>query len=464
MNQWRLPDPPEMITGLLRSPVGALFARPWFDKAALGVLSRWFFPLSRLWGTARLANGSVETYCEALELDASAGLRGRIEQRLIKFEQIRHDVAGYEKRWNEAFFGADDVPLDIRGQIEHDRLHARHDYNSFRRNFVPLGIADIIQPINWDIPSPATANDVYGSKNVNPAEAFAAPRQMPEIEQSKPVRGIVGMDYWLRFNSPSDRMNDKVYARVYEPEGVIDPPTIIFGHGICVEFDHWRGMVDEVEAMVGLGIRVIRPEAPWHGRRVLPGSYGGERFIATAPMGALDHFTAAAREWSVLIDWARKLSSAPIAIGGSSLGAMTAQIVASNAKFWPSHLHPDALFLITHCGRIEDAVADGTLAKVWGIEEATRQHGWTPELVEDYAPLLNALGPTVMPPENVVTVLGKYDDVTPFNSGKALIDSWKVPEENTFIWPRGHFSVPLGMMRDHAPLRQLKSVLDRLGK
>ncbi|MBZ0215344.1 MAG: hypothetical protein K8F25_02225, partial [Fimbriimonadaceae bacterium] len=318
--------------------------------------------------------------------------------------------------------------------------------------------------IQWDIPVPAAANEIYGVLNTSPAEAFAAPGQMPVIEQSRHVRGHTGIDYWLRFDSPSDRMNDKVYARVYEPEGVANPPTIVFGHGICVEFDHWRGMVDEVEALVGLGIRVIRPEAPWHGRRVPHGSYGGERFIATAPMGALDLFTAAAREWSVLIHWARKLSDAPVAIGGSSLGAMTAQIVASKAKYWPQRLQPDALFLITHCGRIEDAVADGTLAKVWGIEEATRKYGWTPELVEEYAPLLDALGPTVMAPENVVTVLGQYDDVTPFDSGKALIDSWQVPDENTFIWPRGHFSVPLGMMRDHAPLRQLKTILDRLGQ
>ena len=77
-----------MISGLLRSPVGALFARPWFDKAAIGLLSRWFFPLSRLWGTARLAEGSVEKYCQALEIDASASLQSRIARRLDNFEVV----------------------------------------------------------------------------------------------------------------------------------------------------------------------------------------------------------------------------------------------------------------------------------------------------------------------------------------------------------------------------------------
>ncbi len=457
-------DPPEMISGLLRSPVGSLFARPWFDKAALALLSRWFFPLSRLWGTARLAEGSVEIYCRTLELDVNTSLKSRIEQRLEKFEKIRHNVLEFESDWEEAFFGPDEVTAPRLERIEHARLNVRHDYNSQRRSFAPLGLTRKIKPIGWHIPSPALADSIYGQSKNDPAHAFAAPDPMPKIEESRSLRGHAGIDHWLRFKSPSDRMNDTVVARVFEPIGVENPPTIIFGHGICVEFDHWRGLVDEVEAMVDLGIRVIRPEAPWHGRRVLPGSYGGERFIATAPLGALDLFTAAAREWSVLIDWARKTSTGPVAVGGSSLGAMTAQIVACKAKYWPTRLQPDTLFMITHCGRIEDAVSDGTFAKVWGIEAATREHGWTPELVEEYAPLLDALGPPIMAPENIVTVLGQYDNVTPFDSGKALIENWKVPSENAFIWPRGHFSVPLGMMRDHAPLRQFKSILERIGK
>ncbi|MBZ0215904.1 MAG: hypothetical protein K8F25_05080, partial [Fimbriimonadaceae bacterium] len=144
INQWRLPDSPEMITGLLRSPVGTLFSRPWFDKAALSVLSRWFFPLSRLWGTARSAEGSVDKFCEALGLEASPSLRTRIERRLVKFEDIRHDVVDIEKRWDEAFFGSDDVALQTRSKIEHTRLHARHNYNIQRRVFAPLGLAGII--------------------------------------------------------------------------------------------------------------------------------------------------------------------------------------------------------------------------------------------------------------------------------------------------------------------------------
>lgn len=274
--------------------------------------------------------------------------------------------------------------------------------------------------------------------------------------------GEVGTHYWLRFRSPSDRVGDTVYARVQEPEGVDNPPTLIFGHGVCVEFDHWHGLIDEVEAMCRLGIRVVRPEAPWHGRRVLPGEFGGEHFIGTSPFGPLDLFTAGLREWSVLMDWCRRNTTGPVAMGGSSLGALMSQLAAEKSRGWPEALRPDALLLITHCGRHEDAVIRGRLAQVWGLRQATRSKGWSDETLHRYLPLLDPVGPPVLDPANIVTVLGSRDDVTPFESGLALIDRWQVPEPNRFIWNRGHFTVPLTMMRDHAPLRRFKAILDRL--
>ena len=104
----------------------------------------------------------------------------------------------------------------------------------------------------------------------------------------------------------------------------------------------------------------------------------------------------------------------------------------------------------------------GRLAQVWGLRQATQSKGWSDETLHRYLPLLDPVGPPVLDPANIVTVLGSRDDVTPFASGLALIDRWQVPEQNRFIWNRGHFTVPLTMMRDHAPLRCFKAVLDRL--
>ena len=67
-----------------------------------------------------------------------------------------------------------------------------------------------------------------------------------------------------------------------------------------------------------------------------------------------------------------------------------------------------------------------------------------------------------MAPENIVTVLGAYDGVTPYAGARALIDRWGVPPANRFIWRRGHFSVPLTMLRNPAPLARFREVMARL--
>ena len=75
---------------------------------------------------------------------------------------------------------------------------------------------------------------------------------------------------------------------------------------------------------------------------------------------------------------------------------------------------------------------------------------------------VNPVGEPVIPPTRIVTVLGRHDDVTPFESARTLIGDWRLPRENAFIWRRGHFSVPVTMLRDHAPLYRFRNILNRL--
>jgi hypothetical protein len=453
----------EHLVAMLRTPVGPLLARPWFDSLALGTIAHWFIPLSRLWAAARAAEGSVERYFEEAAITPTPRLQSTVQRTLSRFETVRHRVLEIEHQWENVIFAPHEPAAETAIDIERARLFQRSEYNNLRRIFIPLRLAAKVEPIKWQIPSPAEVAAIYDPLVDDPAKAFALPAPMPKVTISHPVQGQDGeRSYWLRFASPAARMADQVIARVYEPADSANAPTLIFGHGICVEFDHWRGLVDEVEAMVKMGIRVVRPEAPWHGRRVPDGMYGGEKFIATAPIGALDLFTSAAREWSVLIDWFRTTTTTPIAIGGSSLGAMTAQTIADKARYWPQRLRPDAMFLVTHCGHIEDAVVHGELAKTWGIAQATMKHGWRSDVVRHYMPLLEAEGQPVMSPDNIVTVLGDHDNVTPFDGARTLNDEWGLPAENRFVYRRGHFSIPIGMMREHAPLRRLQQILSRL--
>jgi hypothetical protein len=62
-------------------------------------------------------------------------------------------------------------------------------------------------------------------------------------------------------------------------------------------------------------------------------------------------------------------------------------------------------------------------------------------------------------PDQIVTVLGKRNRITPYGSGAGLLDRWRVPPENRFILDRGHFSVPVMLLRDHAPFRRMRRLL-----
>jgi len=64
-----------------------------------------------------------------------------------------------------------------------------------------------------------------------------------------------------------------------------------------------------------------------------------------------------------------------------------------------------------------------------------------------------------MAPKNIVSVLGQHDHVTPFESGLAIMDAWQVPAANRFIWKRGHFSVPMTMIRNNKPLHKFREIM-----
>lgn len=255
------------------------------------------------------------------------------------------------------FFGPDPRTDQELVSIETARLNQRHKLNSLRKAFRFLRH----HPIAVQRATPSRKEEIaaaYGHYLTDRMPLFSAPDPMPKIEVSRRVTGNVGTDYWLRFRSPHPRLNDMVYARVHEPEGIANPPTLVFGHGICVDFDHWRGLIDEVDTLCRMGVRVVRYEAPFHGRRCPQGRYPGETIVATTPLGPLDSFSGSIREWSVLLDWARRTSNGPLAVGGSSLGALTSLLCADVARAWPERIRPQALLLVTHSGHQQDALVN----------------------------------------------------------------------------------------------------------
>jgi pimeloyl-ACP methyl ester carboxylesterase len=208
-----------------------------------------------------------------------------------------------------------------------------------------------------------------------------------------------------------------------------------------------------------MGVRVVQPTLPWHGRRTRPGSYGGEPFLATAPLGALDLFQAAAQETAVLVGWARATSAGRVAIGGVSLGALIGQLVASRADQWPATHRPDAAYLVTHSGSLASVAVEGVLSRRVGVPAAMARAGWTEAEVARWLPLIEPGAVPAIEPGRIVSVLGTADRVTPFESGRALARSWALPAANLFVYPQGHFSMPVWLVRHDDPLRRLLAIL-----
>ena len=72
---------------------------------------------------------------------------------------------------------------------------------------------------------------------------------------------------------------------------------------------------------------------------------------------------------------------------------------------------------------------------------------------------LDPLAEPAIDPSRIVVVIGRSDDVTLTAGGEALVEAWRLPEENVFRAPAGHFSTSLGLSRDGAPFRRLLQIL-----
>jgi hypothetical protein len=453
------PGPRRGLKGPARvfaGPVGAVLARPWLDRVLMRALRGAYFPLSRAWGAAEASEGDPERFWADLGVPRRLDHRDAWIGRLARFEQARATSEAVAQAWQEAFFGTAE-PSAVRLQaMEAARMDCAQAYGATRRLFVST-LGARVPSVRTMIPTPEEVEAA-----IEPDSLFRAPATFGRVRESRRVAGAVGTDHWLFFDSPSARVGGIATARVHTPDGVSDPPTVILGHGVCVEFDQWQGLIDESIALVRRGIRVIRPEAPWHGRRRPRGYFGGERMIAAFPLGALDLFSASVGEWAVLADWAIRTSRGPLAFGGSSLGALTSQLAASAAHDWPDAIRPRALFLVTHSDQMSVAMTTGPLSTMWVDPSAAAEKGWTEETARRALEPLEPSRPPVVRPERIVSVLGAQDVITPFTTGRALVERWRVPPENVFISNRGHFTIPMSLMRDPRPVDRFAAIINSI--
>jgi len=455
----RLPTPPR--SPMNWEPLGSLLMRPWYDRLAVKLVPHWYFPLSRAWAVALEYGEDGAAFAAALGLEGfPGGLCGwQLARGLARTHELAQVHAGVEARWRDLFFATEAPPAAALVAAERARRQSSHNLMSARRFF--LCLRKRVPRLCWDLPHP----EDMPSPEALRGDGGTCIRLdgMPAVEQSHAVRGPYGWQSWIRFPAPG-LPGDTAWAQVFEPEGVHNPPTLISLHGICVESEHWGESMDSVDITPALalkGLRVIRPEGPWHGRRRLPGTFGGEPAMAQGPLGFLKMFAAWGAEIPVYVDWARRRSggSGPVALGGVSLGALTSQLAAVAAKDWPETERPDALILIACSESLHDVAFQGSLAAAIGLPAKLQAKGWSVADIDRYLPLMEPRGAPAMAPEKIVMTLGEADDLTPFSGGLALARRWQVPPANLFLRHQGHFSVAFDLGRRPQPLDRLVEIL-----
>ncbi len=452
-----LPD----LDALFRDAFADLLLRPWFDRATVDILGRWYFPLSRAWAAARDGDGTAETFATTLGLDDPPRWLTDPALARLKTLDAAHDAA--QAAWEAGLFSTAPPPPAARRALEEARHEAAHRLMMGRGLFAPLHMAQAIPPVAFAIAPPEAVEAAHGGRLSDPATAFPPPAAAP-WEVSAPVEEAEVTHQWLRRtaacpypDSPDDRLRARV---ITPPDAPTDAPTLVFAHGIGMEEEFWRGTAEPLRLLGEDGMRLVRAEGPWHSHRMARGLYGGEPVLGRGLMGLLDYMRGAVVEIGLLTAWARETSGgAPVAIGGISLGALTAQLAASVAHGWPEAMRPDAVFLVTPSASLTAVAYDGALTGALGVPDALAAAGWTRAAATRWRSLLEPMGPPACPADKVVMVLGEADRVTPYAEGRALAEAWGVPADGLFTHPRGHFTSSLGLGRDPAPFRRLASAL-----
>jgi pimeloyl-ACP methyl ester carboxylesterase len=439
---------------LLTRPGAGVLLRPWFDRVTLSWMVRFYFPLSRAWAAGLEAAGDVDAF--AAEVPLSDPPAGVVRPALALLERRSRELAAADAAWGAAAFSGRPDGARRLAAAERVRQAAAQAWMLARAAFLLLMPLRRLPAARWAVAPPGEVEARHGGRLADPAGAFPA-AALPPIAQSQSFRGRFGEVSWLRY--PSVVAGDTAWARVYSPFGVREPPTLIFLHGVSMETEYFLETSDPINALAEEGVRVVRPEAPWHGRRRLQGCFGGEPVFARGPLGLIALFEAWLAELSVLVAWARATSRGPVAIGGLSLGALASQLAASVAHAWPADRRPDALFLAATSGDLMAIAMTGSLPAGLGVPDRVRDAGWTREGIARWLPLVAPDSNPVVDPAHIVMLLGTRDDVTPFAGGRALAERWRVPLRNRFVNGRGHFTVLMGLNRDRAPLARLRSVL-----
>ena len=450
---------------LFRSSLGALLARPWVDRAGLIGLRRWYFPLSRLWAAANAADDDVERF----RAEVGAPVFGfwpdpYLRSLLARNARLRSAAEAARAAWETAMFDGKERHGDRLRLLDRQRRAAATRHLANRASFYPLLFPRRPPLARWQIDQPAQVQRDLGPAIARPDCLYDVPIDVGAINVSQPVLKNGIREYWLRAPTPAARLRERpgseiLYARVVEPADATPHATLIFGSGLCLEFELLTIAGDPATLLAALGWRVVEPISPYHGLRAMPGRYGGEPFFAAGPTSSIDLIAGQAIESALLVAWCRCRFDGKVALAGISMTSFVAQQVASRCHVWPAQARPDAIMLISHSGRIEDVTFDGELAAALGLDRALAEAGWSREMLAHLSRLIDPAETPALQPSQIISVLGETDRWVPYDDGLAVARRWKLPEANIFRYPLGHLGLPVQLARNSEPFERLRQVL-----
>ncbi len=441
----------------LCSPLSSLYLRPAFDRLAIPAIVRFYLPLSRAWAAGLAAQGDAERLIA--EIPGLAGRRRTVERALRRLAPRARGFADAASEWESAFYGrGEDDPTGL-SLIEERRARAAQELMLGRLDFLPAHLVKRFPAIAWAVAARDEVARHHGRRLSAPRARFPLADEPPPIKESRVIEGPGFDTFWLRAPTALGGAPDTLWARVERPHGPGPHPVLIFTHGIYMESEFWQELNSPAKHLAASGLAVVRPEGPYHGRRRVAGSFGGEQVMSHGPMGLLNYFEAHVRELGILTGWARETFGGPVAVGGVSLGALVAQSVASAASHWPAAMRPDASFLVTTSDSLVSVAMEGSLPRALGAPRVLAAHGWSRDSLEQWQSLLDPGEGLAVAPDKIVMVLGKRDQVTPYAEGQRLRRRWGVPEANVFLRDLGHFTAALGLYRDPAPFARLRAVM-----
>jgi len=348
--------------------------------------------------------------------------------------------------------------------LDRERRAAATRHLANRASFYPLLFPRRPPPARWQIDRPDQVQRDLGPAIARPDGLYDVPVDARTISVSESIVKDGMREYWLRAPTPAARLRERpgsetLYARVVEPADGDAQSTLIFGSGLCLEFELLTLARDPAARLAALGWRVVEPISPYHGLREMPGRYGGEPFFAAGPTSSIDLIAGQAIESALLVAWCRSRFDGKVALAGISMTSFVAQQVASRCHVWSAAARPDAVMLISHSGRIEEVTFGGELAAALGLDRALAEAGWSREMLAELSRLVDPAKTPSLAPSRIVSVLGETDRWVPYGDGLAVARRWQLPEPNIFRYPLGHLGMPVQLTRNTAPFERLRRVL-----